>query len=133
MTFDVIPIHHETWLICGSRDFTDQEMFNSAMGDLVQLKGMPSKVIHGGYRGADTMADEWGKRHALEVHAEKADWDTHGPAAGPIRNQTMLDEFSPTLVVAFPGSRGTADMITKARAAGVDVAEIYPHGVIRLP
>ena len=124
MTFDVIPNNDQTWLICGGRDFSDREMFNSAMDDLVRLKGMPARIVHGGYKGADTLADEWGKQHALDVQAEKADWGTHGPAAGPIRNQAMLDKFSPSLAVAFPGGRGTNDMITKARAAGVDVAEI---------
>jgi hypothetical protein len=50
-----------------------------------------------------------------------ADWNTHGRAAGPIRNQRMLDEVKPELVVAFPGGRGTADMVRRAREAGVNV------------
>jgi hypothetical protein len=28
------------------------------------------------------------------------------------------------LVVAFPGGRGTADMVARARAAGVEVREV---------
>lgn len=36
----------------------------------------------------------------------------------------MLDEGKPHLVVAFPGGRGTADMIDRARSAGVRVMEI---------
>lgn len=43
----------------------------------------------------------------------------HGRAAGPIRNQQMLDEGKPHLVVAFPGGTGTADMVRRAQAAGV--------------
>lgn len=46
---------------------------------------------------------------------------TNGKAAGPIRNQRMLDEGKPDLVVAFPGGRGTADMVRRAKAAGVPV------------
>jgi hypothetical protein len=38
----------------------------------------------------------------------------------------MLDEGKPQLVVAFPGGRGTADMIGRARAAGVPVVEARP-------
>jgi hypothetical protein len=37
-----------------------------------------------------------------------------GPAAGPIRNQRMLD-WGPDLVVAFAGGKGTADMVRRAR------------------
>jgi hypothetical protein len=50
-----------------------------------------------------------------------AQWKKHGRAAGPIRNQRMLDKGKPDLVVAFPGGRGTADMIRRAERAGVPV------------
>lgn len=42
-------------------------------------------------------------------------------AAGPIRDQEMLDKGKPDLVVAFLGNRGTADMVRRAREAGVPV------------
>lgn len=121
--FDVIPNNDQRWLICGGRDFADGEMFNSAMGDLVRLKGMPRLIIEGGANGADGMARDWAKRHALDLWTEHADWKTHGPAAGPIRNAKMLIH-TPHLVVAFPGGKGTADMVRRSREAGVDVAEI---------
>jgi hypothetical protein len=53
-----------------------------------------------------------------------AQWKKHGRAAGPIRNQRMLDEGKPDLVVAFPGGRGTADMIRRAERAGVPVQQV---------
>jgi hypothetical protein len=55
--------------------------------------------------------------------AVMADWSI-GRKAGPIRNQRMLDEHAPDLVVAFPGGRGTADMVRRARKSGVEVAKI---------
>jgi YspA, cpYpsA-related SLOG family len=117
------PINEQTWLICGGRDFADQEMFDRAMGDLLAMKGCPAKVVHGDARGADTMADAWGHRMAITVIAMPADWETYGNGAGPMRNQRMLD-FKPALVIAFPGGKGTADMVSRARKAGIDVAEI---------
>jgi UDP-N-acetylmuramoylalanine-D-glutamate ligase len=33
----------------------------------------------------------------------------------------MLDEGKPDLVVAFPGGRGTANMVQQAHRAGVEV------------
>jgi hypothetical protein len=52
----------------------------------------------------------------------KADWRKYGAAAGPIRNQRML-EGPPDIVVAFAGGKGTADMVQRARAAGIAVIE----------
>jgi hypothetical protein len=122
--FQAIPLNGETWLICGGRDFADIHMFDDVMISLTTSRGCPSKIVHGGARGADTMAAQWARRMALDETAVPADWNTHGKGAGPIRNQKMLDDHCPKFVVAFPGGRGTADMIARAREAGIDVAEI---------
>lgn len=135
-----IPINGETWLVCGGREFNDQTMFDSAMGDLLRLRGCPTVVIHGDARGADRMAGEWARRMAIEPIPFPAKWTdlSHPDAvirvrkdgsrydakAGHRRNQQMLDEGKPALVVAFPGGAGTADMVRRARAADIDVAEI---------
>ena len=72
-------------------------------------------VIHGGARGADDLARQWGEISVgIEGVEFRADWTAHGKAAGMIRNQRMLDEGRPDLVVAFPGGRGTADMVRRA-------------------
>lgn len=123
--FAAIPINGQTWLICGGRDFADQAMFDSAMSDLIHMKGVPARVIHGGATGADTMADEWAGRLSILSHGYLPNWKELGASAGPARNRLMLDQ-RPHLVVAFPGGRGTAHMVSIARLAGVDVAEIVP-------
>ena len=65
-----------------------------------------------------------------DVRAFPAKWNEHGKAAGPIRNQQMLTEGKPDLVIAFndylPNSKGTLDMVTRARRAGVAI-EIIEH------
>jgi YspA, cpYpsA-related SLOG family len=81
-------------------------------------------LIHGDARGADRLAGEWAQQRGVPVHAFPADWDKHRRAAGPIRNKQMLDEGRPDLVVAFPGGRGTNNMVRQARAAGVEIVEI---------
>jgi predicted Rossmann-fold nucleotide-binding protein len=42
-----------------------------------------------------------------------------GLAAGPIRNQQMIDEGKPDLVIAFPGGAGTHDMMARATKANL--------------
>jgi hypothetical protein len=81
-------------------------------------------IIHGKAKGADRIADEWAVVNFLPIEEYPADWDAHGKAAGAIRNQQMLDEGKPDMVVAFPGRVGTADMVRRARKAGIRVAEI---------
>ncbi len=80
-------------------------------------------LIHGAAPGADTLAAGWAFDMGITVVACHADWTKHGRAAGPIRNGEMLKR-EPDLVVAFPGGRGTANMVRQAKAAGVRVVEV---------
>lgn len=123
---EAIPINDQTWLVCGGRRFADQDMFDGAMSDLVRIRGMPRVVIHGGAKGADMMGAIWAVKHAITCVAFSPDWNKHGKAAGPIRNQEMIDDGKPKMVIAFPGGRGTSDMVDRARKSGIDVAEIKP-------
>ena len=122
-----IPLNGETWIICGGRDFSDSAMFDDAMSEIMQLRGCPSRIVEGGANGADKLAFYWATRMAVPVVELYADWDTHGRAAGPIRNQKMLDDHHPKALVAFPGGKGTTDMIARARKAGIDVIEVRPR------
>jgi hypothetical protein len=56
--------------------------------------------------------------------AKRGQYQEYGKGAGPRRNKQMIEEGNPDLVIAFPGGRGTADMINRARAAGVRVIEV---------
>ena len=120
----VYPINGKTWLICGGRDFSDNDLFSRAMSDIMASFGCPRRVVQGGARGADAMGSAFAKRMAIEQIEVRADWEKHGKAAGAIRNQQMLDDYHPDAVIAFPGGRGTADMIKRARARMIDVIEI---------
>jgi hypothetical protein len=113
-------------LVCGGRDFTDQALFDAWLNTWLDVIGADAiLVIHGGSPGADEMAGAWAQAHGATCEVFPADWDAHGKAAGPIRNQQML-ERKPDIVLAFPGGKGTADMVARARAAGVMVAEMKP-------
>lgn len=111
-------------LVCGGRDFDDYRRFASSMNTLDLRDGPFKTVIHGGAPGADWCAHLWADSARRQEVEFKADWKKHGRAAGPLRNQQMLDEGKPDLVIAFPGGRGTADMVRRAKAAGIPVREI---------
>jgi hypothetical protein len=113
-------------LVCGGRDYTNRAAVFDDLDMLHALHVGDICIIAGGAPGADTFAEEWarskiGKREGVSFHGFKADWKKHGKAAGPIRNQAMIDKGRPDGVLAFPGGRGTADMVERAKAAGIEV------------
>ena len=109
-------------LVCGDRNWTDQETIKSVLDSLTAPGDV---VIHGACRGADRLAGQAATALDLTVREYPAQWDTHGRAAGPIRNQQMLDLEHPDLVLAFHDrlteSKGTRDMIQRSRRAGITV------------
>lgn len=108
-------------LVCGGRNYQNMREVTRVLDGLAP---QPTLIIHGGAFGADSCASEWASKRGLPELRFAADWDRYGRAAGPIRNQKMLDEGKPDLVVAFPGGTGTADMVRRAEAAGVRVIEV---------
>lgn len=113
----------ERILVCGGRGFAEQALLFGVL-DMEAESAHVFTIIQGGADGADRLARLWCHSRKVRFDNYPADWRSHGRAAGPIRNQTMLAEGKPTKVIAFPGGRGTADMIRRARSAGVPVFEI---------
>lgn len=110
-------------LVCGGRDYADEQQLHAVLNEAHELCPFTC-LIHGAASGADTLAADWALIHGVPCSAYPANWDRHGKAAGPIRNQQMLEQGKPHMVIAFPGKSGTANMIQQAEAAGVTVVRI---------
>lgn len=108
-------------LVCGGRYFDDKDSVYSALDEMAKDASL---IIHGGAAGADQLAAWWAKDRGIETLVFKPRWEVHGKVSGLVRNQQMLDEGKPDLVVAFIGGRGTADMIDRARKRGIQVCEM---------
>ena len=80
-------------------------------------------IIAGGASGVDTVAIDWAIVNWVHFTEVRADWTKYKKAAGYIRNAEML-KLNPDLVIAFPGGKGTANMIGLAEIAGVKVIKI---------
>lgn len=113
-------------LVCGGRHFHNQEIVDKVLTHIRNSDGI-DQIIEGGAMGADLGGRNWAWHTRTEFRTFMADW-SQGRKAGPIRNQKMLDEGCPDLVVAFPGGPGTADMVRRARKAGVPVLEVDAKG-----
>lgn len=106
-------------IACGGRNFGDKELVCLTL-DRVNA----SLVITGGASGADRLAEKWAALRGVPFIVMPALWAGEGAGAGPRRNQRMIDLGLATMLVAFPGGRGTADMIRRAKTARLDVFEI---------
>lgn len=112
-------------LICGSRDWDDYHpIYLTLVGAKALAESLeePLELVHGAARGADSRAAELAKSLDIPCHAVPANWSRDGRAAGPLRNQRMLDEHKIDVIYAFrlPGkSNGTDDMVRRGREAGI--------------
>lgn len=122
--------------VTGGRDYDDREAVLSALADLPR----DAVLVQGEAAGADSLAREvWSGFLGREQEPHPADWSgpcqlscapghrrrngSYCPAAGVYRNQEMVDSGL-DLVIAFPGGRGTADMVRRSLAAGVKVIDL---------
>lgn len=111
-------------LVCGGRHYEDRRTIRDALVHAAEGADSPVTLVHGAAPGADQVAASvahWFLGWATEAHP--ADWKRHGRAAGPIRNAEMAAAGA-DMCLAFPGGRGTADMVRRAEAAGIPVRRI---------
>ena len=116
-------------LVCGDREWNNFDV------PLAVLRELPPEtiIVHGNCRGADKIAGHVARYQlGLRVIPVPADWQKYGKAAGPIRNQKMLDDYPISRVVAFHDrfdySTGTKDMVTRAENDGLQVDIFMSNG-----
>lgn len=116
-----------TVIVTGGRDYKDVRCLEGVLDMLQPI----SLLRHGACpSGADAMADTWARKRGVRVDAMPADWKQYGSSAGPRRNREMaLKEAD--VCVAFPGGRGTANMIREARLHGIHVIQVTPSGEVK--
>ena len=116
-------------IIAGGRDYSvgpNQRHWLDGINAVYDIQ----EVVCGGAPGADRGGQLWAADRDIPVKVYKADWDTHGKAAGPKRNKEMAKycehsdlNFLPNLCILFPGGRGTASMKKLAQDYGLIVIE----------
>ena len=112
-------------LVCGGRDLLDHEWVFAEL-DALHAATPVTLLIHGGAWGVDSIAGNWAIARKVPYKVFAALWQQYGRSAGAERNQRMLDESKPDLVVAFPGGVGTADMVKRTKVAKVALRVVAP-------
>lgn len=118
-------------LICGDRNWSNKKIIEEeVLKALEELECTDRKdviILHGGARGADSLAGEVARELGIRIKVFPAEWEKYGKVAGPLRNIEMLDE-KPKLVLAFhndlSNSKGTAHTVRYAKKRGTTVKVI---------
>lgn len=108
----------KTWL--QAQD--DRDMTYAVLDSIREEHGIDC-IVQGGQSGADDLAEEWAREREIpKIITYVAGWKKYGNSAGPIRNKFMLDDNPDLdLVIAFPGGKGTANMVKQAQERGIPV------------
>lgn len=108
-------------VITGGRDWKDKAFVWRHMDEQRVKLGITVVVNGRAPTGVDQFVHEWCKARGVPERPYPADWDTHGDAAGTLRNQQMIDE-EPEIehALIFPGGNGTMDMARKCRIAEIE-------------
>lgn len=114
-------------IVCGGRDYTNAARVKQILDAAVERMGLWC-IIQGAATGADALSAQWATSDKrISMISVPADWSV-GKSAGAIRNKKMLDMLvghdGDKAVIAFPGGRGTANLIAQAKGAGIRVIEI---------
>lgn len=104
--------------VCGGRSFGNQAWLDAVM-DAEHRRAPIAILIQGGAQGADQLARQWATRWGIAVVTAHANWNHNRSLAGPMRNAVIAALAQE--VIAFPGGKGTLNMVNQAEAAGLPV------------
>jgi hypothetical protein len=103
-------------IIAGGRDIHDYELLLDA---IEEAPFDITTVVSGGAKGVDAMGERFAEDMNLSLKIFNADWQTHGRAAGPIRNRKMAENAEALIALWDGKSRGTKNMIETATKHGL--------------
>ena len=109
--------------VTGSRHGAEVSLLVYTLDRLHREHGI-AYLIQGGASGVDELARRWADDEGVPYCTYHALWGAEGLAAGPNRNERMLRDARPDLLVAFPGGAGTASCVRIARRLVIPVLSV---------
>lgn len=107
-------------LICAGRHYADTLMCERVLDAYRDIKCV-QVLIHGASQFLGNVLEDWAREHEIDVVRYPPNWKKHGKQAERQRNQFMLNDSRPDVVIALPGGDDTRELILQARAAGIHV------------
>ena len=121
-------------IIAGSRELGLRHVNNvrDAIRMFVAMHWRPTHIVCGGCHdensgtdaiGADLLGAHLALKAGVKIDLVPADW-SQGKGGGPRRNQAMVDVADGLVVVRFPNSRGSADVLMRAEKKRIPVVDM---------
>lgn len=124
--------------IVGSREFSDYEYLKEQLCEFIfdiKYEGDSGKswssvyynrydnvkIISGGARGADTLAEKFADEFSFEKVIFKPDWNLYGKRAGFVRNAKIVDNCDVLFAFQINKSKGTQHSIDLAKEKNKEV------------
>ena len=107
-------------VVAGCRNYYNYEEANVFIEYCIK-KNCPNDTVillSGGCRGADALGERYAKENGLSVEYYPAEWEKYGKAAGPIRNQIMVDNCDYVVCFWDNKSKGTKSLINYTKKTG---------------
>ena len=106
--------------VIGSRNFSDYRLLESTLVVLPEI----TKIVSGGAKGADSLAEIYAEKYQLPLIVFKPDWQKYGRGAGIVRNREIIEAAD--MVVAFwdGSSKGTASSLKFAKSKGIPIKTV---------
>ena len=110
--------------VVGSRTFNDWDLLNQTLSDF-HAKHSISKVVSGGARGADSLAEKWANINNIPVVVFPAEWNKYGKRAGMIRNRLIISECEHCIAFWDGVSHGTKNDIDLCQRMNVPYTIVH--------
>jgi len=103
-------------IIAGGRNFDDYALLRTTLDNLLSKTDYRDcTIISGCAKGADRLGERYAHDYLMEIWKMPADWNTHGKAAGYIRNKEMAEVATHCVCFWDGDSKGTKHMIDLAK------------------
>jgi hypothetical protein len=93
--------------VVGSRSFNDYEKLKQTLDQTPDI----SRIISGGAKGADSLAEQWAREKGIETVVYKPDWAKYGRGAGVVRNRLIIEDCDYCIAFWDGESKGTKSSI----------------------
>ena len=97
--------------VVGSRNFNDYEKLKQTLDQTPDI----TRIISGGAKGADALAEQWAKEKGIEIVVYKPDWAKYGRGAGVVRNRLIIEDCDYCIAFWDGVSKGTKSSIEHSK------------------
>jgi len=123
-------------LITGSRKITSYETVKLVIEELEIREGQKiTMLLHGGAKGADTLAEKWANENGIKTHVLKPDYKNHHPKSAPIIRNIELVKLADKTLALYSGNKrtgGTGFTAAQTEKVGKPLYEKFKDEYLKL-